>query len=357
MSDVANPYDRFFKEAFSRPEVAEDFLLHVLPRQISSLVCPGTFRLRKDSFVDTHMSEYFSDLLYQVDFKGDAQGFLYTLFEHKSYPAPDVALQLLRYMTRILAYAAKETGIPLPPVFPVVVYHGAEKWSIPLDFAALYQGPASLRSRLLDFSYCLADLSTYTDAQLKAAGAAALAALLLKHIHSDDLAERLVDIFRLLLQMDRQTALESLESVLRYLGAATDRVTREDCREAMREALTETGELHMDEYRLIDGLIEDHLERNRPKWMLEAMEEGRAEAMEEGRAEAMEEGRAEGKKEGMATLTIRQLTRKFGGLDHVLEERVRQLPLDELVLLGEELLDLPDEPALIEWLDKRRTAH
>ncbi len=95
------------------------------------------------------------------------------------------------------------------------------------------------------------------------------------------------------------------------------------------------------ENRLIDGLVADHLARNRPKWM----------------QEAMEEGRAEGRKEGAASLTIRQLTRKFGGLDQTLEERVRQLPLDELVLLGEELLDLPNESALVEWLEKRRTAH
>ncbi|MEW6350755.1 MAG: Rpn family recombination-promoting nuclease/putative transposase [Thermodesulfobacteriota bacterium] len=336
---IPNPHDRFFKEVFSRPEVAEDFLLHVLPAEVSNLVRSGTFQLRKDSFVDAGLREYFSDLLYQVDFKEKDQGFLHILFEHKNRPAPGISFQLLRYMTRTLEYSCKESGLPLTPIFPVVLYHGTAKWSIPLNFASLYRGPESLRPRLLDFTYCLVDLSTFTDEELTVDALTTLGLLLLKHIHRDDLVERLGNMFRLFRPMDRQTALEFLETVLRYLGAATDRVTAEDCREALQGPLTDRGELRMDEYRLIDGLIADHLARNRPKWMREAMEEG------------LEEGR----KEGTASITIRLLSRKFGCLDNALEERVRQLPLEELELLGDALLDLPSESALAEWLDRRAT--
>jgi hypothetical protein len=76
MPDITNPHDRFFKEVFSRPDVAEDFLFHFLPRDVSSLLRPGTFRLSKDSFVDANLKEYYSDLLYQVDFKGGEPGFV-----------------------------------------------------------------------------------------------------------------------------------------------------------------------------------------------------------------------------------------------------------------------------------------
>ncbi len=131
--------------------MVRDFALHVLPPHVSTLVQAGSFRLRKDSFVDTSLREHFSDLLYQMDFKEEGQGFLYLLFEHKSYPSSDIAYQLLRYKMRIWEYASRESGGSLPPVFPLVLYHGTARWSVPLNFASLYQGPASLRQGLLDF--------------------------------------------------------------------------------------------------------------------------------------------------------------------------------------------------------------
>jgi predicted transposase YdaD len=57
MADITNPHDRFFKEVFSRPDVAEDFLFHYLPPDVSSLLQPGTFLLSKDSFVDENLKE------------------------------------------------------------------------------------------------------------------------------------------------------------------------------------------------------------------------------------------------------------------------------------------------------------
>ncbi len=92
--------------------------------------------------------------------------------------------------------------------------------------------------------------------------------------------------------------------------------------------------------RLIDELFAERLAEHRPKWVQEGMDEGMKEGM----------------KEGTASLTIRLLSRKFGSLDHALQERVRQLPLEELERLGDELLDLPSESALAEWLDKTETA-
>ncbi len=328
------------------------------------------------------MLEYFSDLLYQVDFKEKGQGFLYLLFEHKSYPSRDIAYQLLRYKMRIWEYASKEAAGCVPPVFPLVIYHGTAKWSVPLNFASLYQGPESIRPGLLDFSYYLVDLSTHTDQELKMWGLASLGVLLLKHIFRDDLLERLTERlgaaakYRIGLggsacsplagkdgstqfrnrapvmktttssghgagtgEKSSRTALEFLEATLRYVGAATERVTVENFREALQEALADTGDPRMD--RLIDQLVAEHLAKHQPKWF----------------QEGMERGRQEGRQEGTASLTIRELTRKFGCLDSGLEARVRELPMEDLERLWEDLPELMSESSLTEWLGQRETAH
>src|SRR3712207_1294937 len=101
MSELRNPHDRFFKEVFARPEVARDFLESYLPEAVATLLAPSAPQLRQGSFVDEALQEHFSDLLYEVQLtKGDT-AYIYVLFEHKSYPEPLVALQLLRYMLRI----------------------------------------------------------------------------------------------------------------------------------------------------------------------------------------------------------------------------------------------------------------
>jgi len=51
MEPVKNPHDRFFKETFSRAEVALDFVYNYVPQPIAGLVAPETFKLSKDTFV------------------------------------------------------------------------------------------------------------------------------------------------------------------------------------------------------------------------------------------------------------------------------------------------------------------
>lgn len=102
MSELTNPHDRFFKESFSRPEIARDFLARYLPPTVATLFDLDTLELRKDSFIDRDLQQPFSDLLYQLSLRQGAKVFVYTLLEHKSSVEPLTSFQLLRYKVRIL---------------------------------------------------------------------------------------------------------------------------------------------------------------------------------------------------------------------------------------------------------------
>jgi len=117
MADITNPHDRFFKEVLSREEVARDFMIHYLPSDVVALFDMSSVEIRKDSFVEKGLKEYFSDLLYCVDTKDGGSSYVYVLFEHKSYPERLISLHLLRYMARIWEQAVKlGESKPLPPV-------------------------------------------------------------------------------------------------------------------------------------------------------------------------------------------------------------------------------------------------
>ena len=123
-SDLGNPHDKFFKEAFSRPEVARDFLTQQLPSAVLAQIDLDTLELQKDTFVDSELAEHFSDMLYRVQTRAETAVYIYLLLEHKSYPDPFIALQLLRYLVRIWEQDLREKRKQLRLVLPLVVYHG-----------------------------------------------------------------------------------------------------------------------------------------------------------------------------------------------------------------------------------------
>lgn len=64
----------------------------------------------------------------------------------------------------------------------------------------------------------------------------------------------------------------------------------------------------------------------------------------------LEEGRQEGRQEEAANLVMRLLTRRCGSLSSSLEIRVRSLLVNQLEMLGEDLLDFSDIKDLENWL-------
>lgn len=243
MSELINPHDRFFKEVLSQQDAARDFLRYYLPAEVAGLLDYSSLEVRKDSFVDKELQEHFSDLLYEVKLRDGRDAYVYVLFEHKSYPEPLIAFQLLRYMVRIWEQSLKQ-GAALSPILPVVVYHGQAAWKIPLDLRGLFGLPGELEPFLPDYGYWLCDLSRYSDEDIKGVVTLRVAMLLLKYIFREDLRQRLPDIVTLLGKLSEQrTGLEYLETVLRYLSCATDRITEDDLKQAVEAAFPERGEL------------------------------------------------------------------------------------------------------------------
>ena len=126
-------------------DVAADFLRHYLPEPVSQQVDLATLELRKDSFIDPDLQQQFADLLYSVRLSDHRPAWVYVLFEHKSYPQPLMAFDMLRYMVRIWEQGLRGGDGSLAPIIPIVIYHGPQAWREPTNLGDLYQGPAELR--------------------------------------------------------------------------------------------------------------------------------------------------------------------------------------------------------------------
>ncbi|MBC7572583.1 MAG: Rpn family recombination-promoting nuclease/putative transposase [Spirosoma sp.] len=61
-----NPHDRFFKEAFSLPEVLIDFLNLFAPETIRARIDFATLTREADTFTDESLAEHFADLVFSL---------------------------------------------------------------------------------------------------------------------------------------------------------------------------------------------------------------------------------------------------------------------------------------------------
>ena len=178
------------------------------------------------------------------------------LFEHKSTPEYWVALQLLRYIAlQGEAYRKQHPDAKhLPPVYPMVLYHGHKTWHAPSDFHALVRPlPAVLQPYVPQFRYTLHDLSARTNAEIKGDVLTRLVQLAMRWIFSQEPLEHLERLIALIDQIaDRDTALEILESLLRYYVQGTQRVAEDDARHLLEQ--TSPGDPIMQTF--IDRYIE-----------------------------------------------------------------------------------------------------
>ena len=311
MSNINNPHDKFFKETFSRPEIVRDFLQNYLPAELVNLLNLDSLELQKDNFVDDDLQEHFSDLLYKVQLHDGRFAYIYFLFEHKSYPDPFTAFQLLHYLLRIWTQELREdkNRKTLTAVFPLVIYHGRSTWQISRHFKALFNAPAALMPYLPDFQYNLHDLSTFAEGEIRGQVALQAYLLLLKYILNEQLSEQLPLIFILLREAaTAEDDLTFIYTVMRYVSQSAPHVTEAQLKETIIATFAEKGEA------LMSTIAE--------KWIEQGLEQG------------LEQGQ-----KAMVRSIIRVLQRRFQHVPANVPSRLEDLTLDELETLLDAVME------------------
>jgi predicted transposase/invertase (TIGR01784 family) len=164
MSQLNNPHDKFFKETFSRLEVAQSFIEETFPVDIRDRINISTLQKTNASFTDAELSEHLADIVYQTQYAG--QNALVTLlFEHKSYPEKYPHLQLLRYMNNVWHDEQKQNK-DLSVIISTVIYHGTTAWKKKSMIAYFGNPHGSLHQFIPQFDYLLFSLNEIEDFQI-----------------------------------------------------------------------------------------------------------------------------------------------------------------------------------------------
>ena len=150
----------------------------------------------------------------------------------------------------------------------MVVYHGAETWTVGECFLDLFGLAAAdpLAAYQPDFRYHLCDLSRYSDDELRGGVMLHAALLTMKYIFRDELHDRLPGILALTAELlTRETGLQYVEALLRYLAAGTDRLGAQELMQAVARALPEEGGT------LMPTIAEQWIQRGREEGLLSGL--------------------------------------------------------------------------------------
>lgn len=325
---VQNPHDKFFKKTFGDVAVAGDFLNNYLPQSIVGIIDLDTLEPQKDSFINKELQESFSDLLYKVNIN-NRKGYLYFLFEHKSYPSRDVAFQLLKYMVEIWKAKADNTT-QLPVIIPLVIYHGKDGWNLKPTLGEIIAGyeelPVEVQKLIPDYEYLLYDFSKLTDEEIKGAVINKIVMTMMRDMPKEDIGEILKFTFRAAIHLleleDKQTGMEYLETLVKYLLSVRSDLTKGHFNELVKKIET----IDPEGSERIMSLAEIFREEGKEKGLLEGIEKG----MERGIERGIEIGLRKKEKE-----FIRNAINE--GMDFALIAKLTGLPQQEVEKIAKEL--------------------
>jgi predicted transposase/invertase (TIGR01784 family) len=296
-----------------------------LPAEVIDVLDFSTLQPVKGSFVDPKLREHHSDLLFTVTHRNRSPVLIYFLIEHKSSSERWVALDLLRYTGEIwrdwLKQHAEIKGTKqLPSLIPLVLYHGTDRWTAPVDIADLVASSAILDRYRPSFRYELLDLSKVVDETLPVGVVSKVALLALKYIFRTEMRERITEIVTTLNKWDEEPGrLEYVRTVLDYLITAAHELSAERLQHVVKNNFTEGDDLM--------PTIAEH-------WMQQGLQRG------------LQQGSQQGLHQGESILVERQLRRRFGALPMWAINRLANAESEELAQCADRLLDAPNLEAV-----------
>ena len=188
--DINNPHDSLFRFVLKIKENALSCIEGHIPSHLLEIMELETLEICKDSFIDSKLKDYFSDILYKVNLKDETPAYIYLLFKHKIYYNKYINLKLLKNIIKIKKIflkkkKKKKKKDKLPIVLPLVIYHGSDNWQKSrLSLSSLLSGPVDKFSEYIpDFKINLIDLTAIPDEEIKGTIVYKVMQLLFKHIN------------------------------------------------------------------------------------------------------------------------------------------------------------------------------
>ncbi|MFH0924657.1 MAG: Rpn family recombination-promoting nuclease/putative transposase [bacterium] len=147
-------HDHGYKYLFSNPTMVKYLITSFVKEDWVKKVDFTKIEKLDKEFIDEEFAKRASDIVYKINYKGK-EAYLFLLIEFQSTVDPFMGLRILHYVTKFyLDIIERKDYKLLPPVFPLMLYNGDEKWTAPLEFRELIEdGGEGIEAYIPRFRY------------------------------------------------------------------------------------------------------------------------------------------------------------------------------------------------------------
>lgn len=161
--------DSSYKLIFSHPEMVRDMILGFVQGAWVSRLDFSTLEKVNGLFVGDEFRDREDDVIWRLRF-GDVWLYVYILLEFQSSVDDFMPLRVGDYMFSLYQDLRRAKQLPdkkLPPILPVVVYTGTQKWDVPLDVNEMIVPVPGLDIYQVRMRYLVLDVTVMAESELE----------------------------------------------------------------------------------------------------------------------------------------------------------------------------------------------
>ncbi len=310
-------HDNGYKNLFSHPEMVRDLLTGFVHEPWVAELDFATLEKVSGSYVSDDLRDREDDVVWRVRFR-ERWLYVYLLLEFQSTVDDFMAVRLLTYLGLLYQDIIKQKGLTendkLPPVLPLVLYNGVQRWHAAQEINTLIEPvPGRLQDYAPHLKYLLLD-----EGAIDESGPLAL----------QNLAAAL---FRLEKSRTPADMVQAVAALLDWLQAPEQNSVRRAFAVWMKRVLL-PSRLPGTQLPEVGDLLE-------VKTML-------AETVMDWTQQWLQQGLEKGRQAEASLLLERQLTKRFGPLAPAVRARLTDASTQQLEDWAERILDAPNLEAV-----------
>jgi predicted transposase YdaD len=318
-------HDSSYKFLFSNPEFVRDLIIGFIPDDWLHSLDYATLEKVPGSYITDDFKQREDDIVWRVKVGGEWV-YLYLLMEFQSSVDKYMALRMMVYVGLLYQDLIKRGEVladgRLPPILPIVLYNGSQRWSAATDIAELIPAVPGLVSEFKpNLKYLLIDENTYSTTELSSLRNLVAAVFRFEQAQNPSSIEGIINLLIEWLA-DRPD--------LKRMFALWIRAT------LMRKPNYSILLPQIDDLQEIKVMLADRLEEWAHGYMAEGEQKGKLEGLQEGlqkgELKGLQQGLQEGKQQGLQQGEMLALQR-------LLAKRFGVIPVETVALLSHASLE------------------
>jgi predicted transposase/invertase (TIGR01784 family) len=166
-STLHNPHDKALFHALKNHKVARDAMRAFLPSELLLQSNLDQIRMYKTKLVSPEYKEFEADIIYEIEMNSGKGLFLFHC-ELQSTVAKDMPLRVWQYLLLVLMeYTENHPKLPLPLVYPIIIYTGEKLYSATTNFFELFATQKDLAKQFLLQDIRLIDVCRMADEDIQ----------------------------------------------------------------------------------------------------------------------------------------------------------------------------------------------